>query len=179
MNGKGSIGVGFALIALLSFLAGSFVPLARAQEGGKILIAFVDKAKIAEKLDSTQAMERALEKKRAVGEKKLETRREALRRMREELALLSEESQLHRKKRNDFRMQKAILRVEEENLKSDLQAELLRATRKTYEAIEAYCGTLRQREGYAAILAVDNAVVLASDPALDLTAEVIRGLNGR
>ena len=71
MKKRGSVFVGFAMVAVLAFTAGMFIPLARAEGNGDVRIGFVDKKKVAENLDLAKRLEGAVRNELAVKEKKI------------------------------------------------------------------------------------------------------------
>ncbi|MHC5081509.1 MAG: OmpH family outer membrane protein [Planctomycetota bacterium] len=177
MNTRRILFIGFSLLAVLSFLAGSLIPLARAEESNPELLAFVDKTKVAKSMRLAKTLEAKIQRMKNDGAKRLNVLRVAIGELRDELKVLASTKPLYWEKLKDLRRKELILKHEEKMLQEDLERALLRATERTHEAIAEVCRAMRKEKGYTAVLAVDNPDVLAWDPKRDITPQVIEAAN--
>jgi Skp family chaperone for outer membrane proteins len=179
MQARGSALIGISIVALAAFAAGSLLPPVRAEENGKVLVAFVDKKEVAAKLRLTADLEVGIEKMRAAGNAELDRLRKKVAELRDQLDVLHQDNPLYKKILRDFRRSDLLLKHEEKALNERVNEALLDATRKTLEAIGAHCRALREKRGYTAVFAADGRVVLAFAPSVDITREVIEGMNAK
>jgi len=194
---KRKAGILFFACAVL-FAGVLFVPRSSTgQEGkGQGSIVFVDLKGVIDEYEKTHDIEKKIDGLRQTRLDEIQKKKEQQATMAEEMKLLNPGSTTYLKMWQEYEKQKLLIKHEEDCLKRETQAALLRSTKEIYEDIAAFCEKYRKEKEYLAVvkiegseitseskgelvLKINSRSIVASDPAYEITADVIRELNAK
>lgn len=163
----------FAALALVFALA------AGTAEAQTLKIGYINSQEILENAPGAREAQQAFEREMQAYSNEAQQLQDELTRMQQQLAqqelTLSPEAKRNRQQQIQQKAQEAQTRMQEmDQLASQRRAELVQPVMdKITEVIEA----MREEGNYSLILDVAAGSIIAADPSLDLTAEVLRRLN--
>lgn len=163
----------FAALALIFALA------AAGAEAQTLKIGYINSQEILENAPGAREAQQAFEREMQAYSNEAQQLQDELTRMQQQLAqqelTLSPEAKRNRQQQIQQKAQEAQTRMQEmDQLASQRRAELVQPVMdKITEVIEA----MREEGNYSLILDVAAGSIIAADPSLDLTAEVLRRLN--
>ncbi len=163
----------FLIVILVVIFLFSISALSLAQSTGKI--GYVDLSRAFDEYQKTKDSDKSLEQKSDAKQKEREKLVDEIKKMRDELELLSESAKPKKQEAIDDRIKK--LQEFDQEAKNELRKERDAMVRDILKEMNEVVAEYGQREGYAIIL--NDRVLLYSDKALDLTDQIIKVLNER
>ncbi len=161
-----------SIILVTTFLF-SISGLAIAQSAGKI--GYVDLSRAFDEYQKTKDSDKSLEQKSEAKQNGRNKLVDEIKKMRDELELLSESAKPKKQEAIDEKIKK--LQEFDQEAKNELRKERDNMVRDILKEMNEVIAEYGQREGYAIIL--NDRVLLYSDKALDLTDPIIKVLNER
>lgn len=166
------LGLGLALAIMITPAAGF------AQQ---LKIGYVDLQKALNEVEEGKKAKAALKKDFEKRQKQFNDKREKVAKMKDELEkgadMLSEDSK--RKRVGEFQKEMMELQQYGMNLQQELAKEEQTATKKIFDKMGKIITEIAKERGYTLVFERNEAAILHGDPALDLTAELIKRYNSQ